>query len=615
MAALPDDDSALEALRLVFGHDAFRPGQRRGVDAMLAGRDALVVLPTGAGKSVCYQVPAVVLARRGRGPTLVVSPLVALMEDQVAALVKRGVGAAVLHSGLSWSEQRAVLDRAGELTMLYVSPERVKVKRFRSFLARTGFAAAVVDEAHCISEWGHDFRKDYGTLAVLKDELGLVVMAATATATPRVRAEIVSSLRLRDPVRIDGSFRRPNLRFEVELHSGDKVREERVAALLTELGIGSAGAGRAVVYAATRKRVKAVAAGLKKRRFKVGWYHAGRTDGVRARVQAKFESGGLDVLVATTAFGMGVDHPDVRLVAHVQAPSTLESYYQQAGRAGRDGLPARCVLLYSAGDARTQARIRGASPGAQAGWKALQDYVFAKRCRAAFIEGWFTGGEAKPCGCCDVCREPDSVASAVDGARQAMRDKARANQAKRREEDAMALSEAQRDVVVEFVAGLRKPVGKTVVAAGLRGSRAKRIKRARLEDNPHFGSLAGTPERVIIRAVEQLLAAGRLAPRGKKYPTVWIPDKRVRPKTTGRPKKPRATGLVADLKAYRRKEARRRRWKAYQVFPDATIEQIVALRPATSQELLEVKGMGPKRIQKFGEAILELVRSDVSSPA
>ncbi|MEZ4317362.1 MAG: ATP-dependent DNA helicase RecQ [Myxococcota bacterium] len=614
MASSLSIDSARAVLRDVFGHADFRHGQARAVAATLEGRDVSVLLPTGGGKSLCYQVPAVVRQRAGLGPTVVVSPLIALMDDQVRQLRERGVPAVMLHSGLDASERSAALREAADAALVYCSPERLAKRSQRDWLGRIGACAVAVDEAHCISEWGHDFRPDYRKLGLLKQELGLPTMAVTATATPRVAAEIVDALELRDPVVVDGDFLRPNLRYAVEHRSGDNDRTSRVAEWLDALGLGRKGShGRAVVYAGTRKRVQKVASDLKKAGFAVGHYHAGRTDGARSTAQEKFVSGQHRVLVATTAFGMGIDLPDIRLVAHVQAPPTFEAYVQQAGRAGRDGEPADCVLLWSAGDSVTRARLVGKkrTPGQDAGWKALQDYVFATGCRQRAIAAWFTGQAGAACGGCDSCSAPSEVAESVASTRAELGQRRRQAREQRLEEDRTRLEPAQLDVIVDFVAQLKKPLGKRLVALGLRGSQAKPAKRAKLPDHPLHGALSGVPERVLIQAVEGLLADGRLAKRGQKYPTVWIPDKRVRPATPagGAPssRRPRYVGLERALRDFRRREARRRRWKPYVVFDDATLRGILDLEPRTLAALTDIRGMGPKRVERYGTAILELV--------
>lgn len=603
--------SARSVLREVFGHESFRPGQERAIEALLSGRDVQVLLPTGGGKSLCYQVPAVVAARQGRGPTLVISPLIALMEDQVTSLRRRGVACEMLHSALPTDERRALFDRARRAAVFYVSPERVALAGFRRWLARTDVPFVAIDEAHCVAEWGHDFRPEYRHLGVLRELLGVPTIALTATATPAAMADVRTSLGLRDPVVVQGSFRRPNLHFSVELHEGDRARTDRLIELLEAEGLGrDPERGRVVVYAATRKRVKDVAELLRKSGFRAGWYHAGRTDNARARAQEAFEQGRHAVLVATTAFGMGIDQPDVRLVVHVQAPGSLEAWYQQAGRAGRDGLPARAVLLYGPGDAVTQARIRGDQPhpGAVEGWKALQAFVYGSDCRQRAIERWFGAEAGEPCGHCDACDAPGAVEEAVVTARDRLAARRRVRIERARAEAAVSLDASQRDLVVAFVDALPKPLGKTLVAAGLRGGRSQRARRARVDQNPHFGALTGVPERAIVTAIDELLEEGRLVRRGRKYPTVWIPEKRIRPRTTT-PRRPAVVGLAAALRAFRTREARRRRWRAYQVFTNATLDALVERRPTTLSELGEVPGIGPKRLERFGEALLELVRS------
>ncbi|MET0282977.1 MAG: RecQ family ATP-dependent DNA helicase, partial [Polyangiales bacterium] len=336
------DPAVAETLALTFGLAALRPQQDLAVDAFLRGRDVLAVLPTGYGKSLCYQLPAVILAQRGQGATLVVSPLIALMNDQVASLRARGVRACALHSNVPWEEQREALANMGGFAVVFVSPERLENARVRRSLRDV--ARVVIDEAHCISEWGHDFRPEYAALGWLKRELNVPVMAVTATATPRVRDNIASSLALADELRVEASPLRANLRFGVALASDD-TRTVWAAELLTARGFATRKTpGRAIVYALTRKRVEAVQKALRKAGVRAGYYHAGRSDSARQKAQQMFEAGTTPVLVATSAFGMGIDLPDVRVVLHVETPSTLESYVQQAGRAGRDGLSAECWL-------------------------------------------------------------------------------------------------------------------------------------------------------------------------------------------------------------------------------------------------------------------------------
>ncbi len=599
------DASAI--LKEVFGHERFRGGQEQAVNAALAGRDVEVVLPTGGGKSLCYQLPAVIRQRRGEGPTVVISPLIALMEDQLAALREKGVAAEAVHSGMRWSDQREALGRGADAAVILCSPERLAVARFRSWLQRIGVAAAAVDEAHCVSEWGHDFRPDYRKLAVLKTELGLPVTAVTATATPRVRSDIRQTLQLRDPVQVLGGFARPNLHFTVEHVPAERGRTARVAALLDAHGLGHRRSrGRAVVYASSRKRVKALRDALVRRGFHASWYHAGRTDGARAQAQAAFAAGRATVLVATTAFGMGIDVPDIRLVVHAQAPTTLEAWYQQAGRAGRDGEPAHAVLLWSRADAILRRRLVGDSPppGAEAGWSALQAMAEGRACRQQAIARYFTGSDGAACGICDACTEPERVHEALTALDERTRARRTATREKRRRDAEVTLDEAQRGAVLRFVDALKRPVGRTMVAAGLRGSRAKRAKR--VQGNPEFGVLRGVPESAILRAVDDLLASGQLTPKGKKYPTVWIAGKRVRP-ARSKTATPKVTGLARALRNLRSREARRRRWKPYQVFTNATLAAIVETRPTTRDALAAVPGIGPKKLERFAGAILAAV--------
>jgi ATP-dependent DNA helicase RecQ len=593
------DPAVAETLTQTFGLAALRPQQERAVAAFLAGRDVLAVLPTGYGKSLCYQLPAVMLAQRGAGATVVVSPLIALMNDQVASLRARGVRTCALHSNVPWDEQREALANLARFALVFVSPERLENTRVRRGLRDV--ARVVIDEAHCISEWGHDFRPEYAALGWLKRELKVPVMAVTATATPRVRDAIASSLALDEPLRVEASPLRENLRFGVALASDD-TRTVWAAELLAARGFATRRApGRAIVYALTRKRVEAVQKALRKAGVRAGYYHAGRSDSARRRAQELFEAGTTPVLVATSAFGMGIDLPDVRMVLHVEAPGTLESYVQQAGRAGRDGQSAECWLAFSPADKRVHDRLRGNKPDA-GGFERVAAYAYGALCRQQVIASHL-GAEIDVCGSCDTCSNPAHVQgelAKVEASQQRVREVRAAKRA-----SVVALDGRALETVVAFVDALAKPIGRRYVAQGLRGSRARVVLRKGVAKNPFFGALREHPEDALVDAIDTLLREGLLIPKGKKYPTVWVAGKPVRT-AAARTTRAAASPLEKALQTFRRSEAKRRRVKPYQVFPNRTLRELCKQKPRSLHALGEVWGIGEERVEKYGARLLEL---------
>ncbi|MFO0584282.1 MAG: ATP-dependent DNA helicase RecQ [Anaeromyxobacter sp.] len=402
-------ERAREVLRATFGHAAWRPGQAPIVEAVLKGRDCVGVMPTGAGKSLTYQIPARLLG----GTTLVISPLIALMKDQVDAMSRVGLRAAFLNSSLAPEERRDRVRalRRGELELLYAAPEGLEAS-VGSALEGVKLSLLAVDEAHCISAWGHDFRPAYRNLAGLRERFGAPVLALTATATPEVVRDIARQLAMKDPLVVKGSFLRKNLRIHA-MKKGEGVTAREAILRIVRARRGESG----IVYALSRKSTEEIATMLRGHRIRAEAYHAGLEPEQRARVQDAFQAGALDVVVATVAFGMGIDKPDIRYVVHRDLPRTIEAYYQEIGRAGRDGKPSDVVMLYSWADVMSWERLLDGEDAEVAGWQRAQVRAMfrlaeGEGCRHAALVGHF-GEDAEPCGdACDRCTGAEIMASA-----------------------------------------------------------------------------------------------------------------------------------------------------------------------------------------------------------
>ncbi|MCC7010130.1 MAG: DNA helicase RecQ [Acidobacteria bacterium] len=605
-------DALADILERYWGYGSFRPLQREAMAAIVARRDSLVVLPTGGGKSLCFQAPALL----GDGVALVISPLIALMKDQVDTLVANGVPAASYHSGLTPDARRAVAGgvRAGRYRLLYVAPERLVGEASAGFLSLLGDRApsfVAIDEAHCISQWGHDFRPEYRQLARLRErwpDVGL--HAFTATATARVRRDIVAQLGLRDPLEMIGSFDRPNLVYRVLPRANLKKQIQDVLARhAREAGI---------VYCQSRREVDALAAWLSGTGVRAVPYHAGLDDDVRHRNQDAFLNEDVDVVVATVAFGMGIDRSDVRFVVHAGLPQSLEHYQQEAGRAGRDGLEAECVLIYSAADAiRWRAMFGEESDGREAKLALLRDierYAASVGCRHRRLVSYFGEPFTKDaCGACDVCLgELEPVAEPVPLARK----------------------------ILSAVARVDQRFGVAHVANVLRG-RATELVSGRGHDRLSvFGLLRDASADEIRGYVDQLVARGLLRVTDDAYPVLKLtadgvglmrdPDAladlvlaRQRKPERGQPERRTTAGgdswegvdrdLFDRLRALRQSLAKARGVPPYIVFHDRTLRDVARQRPASTAALAHVYGMGVSKIELFGAAIVDVVREHAAS--
>jgi ATP-dependent DNA helicase RecQ len=594
---------ASRLLNTVFGHPAFRGAQQEIVAHVAAGGDALVLMPTGGGKSLCYQLPALLR----EGTALVVSPLIALMQDQVAALRQLGVRAAFLNSTLdaqeAYATERAL--RQGELDLLYVAPERLVMPRMLEVLAQSKLALFAIDEAHCVSQWGHDFRPEYLQLSLLHERFpGVPRIALTATADPQTRTEIIRRLMLEDARVFISSFDRPNIRYAIV----DK--QEARAQLLRFIEDEHAGEA-GIVYCLSRKKVDETAAWLAGHGVRALPYHAGMDAAGRAAHQARFQREDGVVMVATIAFGMGIDKPDVRFVAHLDLPKSIEGYYQETGRAGRDGLPADAWMAYGLGDVVQLRRMIEQSEGSEefrrisfAKLDALLGLCETAGCRRVRLLDYFgeylLGKPGEPCGNCDNCLEPPRTWDATEAARKALSCIYRTEQ----RFGAVHLIDVLRGRVTERVsqwnhdklavfgigADLDEPTWRSVFRQLVALGYAR-------PDHDAFGGLRLTAaSRPVLKGEQrvemrrQVLRKGKSAKRRSPAPAAGVD-----------------ADLLARLKAWRSEQARDQSVPPYVVFHDSTLSAIAASRPRDLDALSAIAGIGAKKLERYGPALLQLL--------
>ena len=582
--------AAQQVLKTTFGYDEFRPGQKAVIEQVLAGENTLAIMPTGGGKSLCYQIPALLFS----GLTVVVSPLISLMKDQVDALNDNGIAATFINSSLSNQaiNERLQELRAGDYTLLYVAPERLDSDYFIRALGQLPIDLLAIDEAHCISQWGHDFRPSYLALSTAIEQLPThpQVLALTATATEQVAQDICQRLSIDPKGEVNTGFARDNLNLTV-VKDQDTDRY-----ILDYLKVNHGEAG--IIYASTRKEVMRLTTLLQKHHVKVAPYHAGLDDDVRRKNQEDFLFDRVDVMVATNAFGMGIDKSNVRFVIHAQVPGTPEAYYQEAGRAGRDGLPSEAILIFRPADTQLQHFFIDESEmddehkhRAYHKLQVMTQYANTQGCLQQFILKYF-GEASEPCGRCSNCTD-DREAQDIT-------------------------TDAQK--VLSCVVRLHSRFGKGVVAQVLTGANNQRIRESNLSTLSTYGLMSNQRQKSVSELIDFLTAAGYLQAVGGQYPTLSVTQMGVtilkgkgqvyrKTARTVQQSVPENSALFEQLRTLRRQLAEDQQVPPFVIFSDKTLHSMCDVMPETDEAFLTVRGVGQSKLEKYGETFMATIRA------
>lgn len=580
-------EEARKLLQTHFGYETFRTGQEQAISQVFDGQNTICVMPTGGGKSMCYQIPALVM----EGTTIVVSPLISLMKDQVDALLAAGIPAAYINSSLGFEEVRETLYdvQRGAIKLLYIAPERLDSEMFLNELQGVQVPLIAVDEAHCISQWGHDFRPSYRLISRMAELFpnNPTVLALTATATPQVREDICRILDIEEEHTVMTGFERANLTFSViRGQDRDRYVKEYVQKNENEAGI---------IYAATRKTVDSVYDMLIKKGVKAAKYHAGMPDQERKSGQERFLNDEVTVMVATNAFGMGIDKSNIRYVIHYQLPKNMESYYQEAGRAGRDGLPSECIVLYASQDVQTQrflidqAQDPSRIPGELSKLQGMVDYCHTENCLQQFIIHYFGDTGAGPCGHCGSCideRESLDVTKDVQ-------------------------------MVLSCVIRMGQKFGKMMTAQVLTGSRNKKVLDFGFDKLSTYGILKHQNAKEVSNLIEFMISQELLAVEQGSFPTIYVPDggrdvllgKRqvLRKGAVATKQITQNDPLFEELRIVRKGLADEAGVPPFVIFSDKTLQDMCSRRPKTEDEFLEVNGVGMSKLEKYGEAFITAI--------